>query len=419
MIEDVTPELLKKIQADFQIMFDKSSVITALYEKVRDGTADYVDANAFAVEVGEILSKAYSNNLSSDVLPDGKMYYNIAQRILNPTMKKNYEVITDVTSQVQKSLNDAAHIGIKPITPKLNQDRIDGIINRVSSTDCFDDVAWMLDEPIKNFSQSVVDDSIQCNAEFHARSGMQPKIVRKLMGGCCEWCREVAGTYTYPDVPIDVYRRHQRCRCTVEYNPRDGKVQNVHSKQWRTEEERDKIEARKQVTVVADKDIRKTEYRKSVGNNGLSYDESRALTDYVSSESYIINDKLRRGEELTDLETLFCTNLDSALKKMPTYNGNLSRSLYFYSQEDVDEFLGGLKKQGIITFKEYISTTKGTELYNPDGQVQLYIQNSTKGHDLCDFNQNELEVLYERETKFKVEQIKKFDGIWYILLEEG
>lgn len=34
-------------------------------------------------------------------------------------------------------------------------------------------------------------------------------------------------------MPKDVYRRHQRCRCSVEYYPRDGKIQNVHTKKWR------------------------------------------------------------------------------------------------------------------------------------------------------------------------------------------
>ncbi len=289
MKDDVTPELLKKIQSDFQVMLDKSSVINALYAKVRDGTADYLDANAFAVEVGEILSKAYGNNLSSDVLPDGKMYYNIAQRIIDPTMKNNYDAITDVAYQVQKSLNATADIGIKPIKPELNQDRIDGIINRVSNADSFDDVAWVLDEPIKNFSQSIVDDSIRCNAEFHARSGMQPKIVRKLMGGCCAWCREVAGTYTYPDVPQDVYRRHQRCRCTVEYNPRDGKIQNVHSKQWRDETELDKVEARKVIGLNENLNIqhqkgtdvtKEYERNKYPGKGKLEFDDNYNKQDH-------------------------------------------------------------------------------------------------------------------------------------------
>lgn len=249
-MDDMTPSLLKAIQDDFQRNLNKSEVISGLYAKVRDGTATYAQANQFAIEVGELLAGAYKNNLSSDVLPDGKMYYNIAQQILNTTMKNNYDLITEVTEQVQQSLNEAADIGIKPITPQLNQDRIDGIIGRVSDADYFDDVAWILGEPIVNFSQSIVDDSIRENAEFQSAAGLQPLIIRKVAGNCCKWCKALAGKYRYPDeVPNDVYRRHQRCRCTVDYNPRDGKVQNVYSKQWKRESIRDKIEARKNIGI--------------------------------------------------------------------------------------------------------------------------------------------------------------------------
>ena len=173
-------------------------------------------------------------------------------------------MITDVTEQVQKALNDAANIGIKPVKPELNQDRIDGIINRASDADNYDAVSWILDEPVMNFSQSIVDDSIRENAEFHAKAGMSPKIVRKLHGGCCEWCRALAGTYSYPDVPKDVYRRHQRCRCTVDYYPGNGKIQNVHSKQWNTQEERDRIEARKITGLIAEDDAVMRDIRENV-----------------------------------------------------------------------------------------------------------------------------------------------------------
>lgn len=298
-MEDIALVLLKKIQQDFQNGFDKSSLIQGLYAKVRDGTATYQEANEFAVEAGDILVKAYRNNISSDILPDGKLYYNIAQRILNPTLKNNYELITDVTEQVQKSLNDNANIGIKPVKPKLNQDRIDGIINRASNVDNYDDVSWILDEPVKNFSQSIVDDSIRANAEFHAKAGMSPKIVRKLYGGCCDWCKALAGTYSYPDVPKDVYRRHQRCRCIVDYYPGNGKVQNVHSKQWHTQEERDKIEARKIAGLIAEDDAVMRDIRdKIIPKQNISKVADRQRIHRVGSELYEVrkNDLLSRGE---------------------------------------------------------------------------------------------------------------------------
>lgn len=247
MMEDVAPSLLKTIQDDFKEQFSKNNLIAALYKKVRDGTATYAEANVFSIEVGKTLANTFRNNLSSEVLPDGKMYYNIAKRVIEPMMKNNYILITDVTDQVQQKLNEAANIGIKPITPELNQDRIDGILDKTSSAEVYDDVAWVLDEPMVNFSQSIVDEAIKANAEFHAKAGLRPKIVRKVAGNCCDWCKNLSGTYLYPDdVPDDVYHRHQRCRCTVDYIPGDGKVQNVHTKQWQTKEEYDKIELRKE-----------------------------------------------------------------------------------------------------------------------------------------------------------------------------
>lgn len=254
-VVDVTPGLLEEIEKDFKKQLKENKLIQQLLEKINQGKATYKEANEYAIELGEILAHAYKKNLNSNVLPDGKMYYNIAKRIIEPTMTNNYDLITNVTNQVQEILNKDAKIGIKPITPEINHDRIDGIINRVSYEDNFDDVAWILDEPIVNYSQSIVDDAIKVNAEFHAKSGMKPKIVRRIAGNCCDWCREVSGTYSYPDVPKEVYRRHQRCRCTVDYYPGNGKVQNVHTKKWQTQDERDKIELRKISALIAEDDL--------------------------------------------------------------------------------------------------------------------------------------------------------------------
>ena len=226
-MEDITPSLLKSIQDDFQKGFDKSSTISRLYAKVRDGTATYEETNDFAIEVGEILAGAYKKNLSSSVLPDGRMYYNIANRIITPTMTNNYNLIVAVTKQVQEALNKSAGIGIKAIVPKQNTDRIKGIVDKVSDAENYDDVAWVLDEPIINHAQSIVADSIKANAEFQYEAGLSPKIVRKSTGKCCEWCNTVVGVYEYPNVPKDVYRRHDHCRCSVNYIAGKKKV-DVH-----------------------------------------------------------------------------------------------------------------------------------------------------------------------------------------------
>ena len=72
-------------------------------------------------------------------------------------------------------------------------------------------------------------------------------IKRQESGHCCPWCKEVAGTHYYPDVPDGVFRSHNHCRCTIDYRPRKGKRDKLtvqQGKKWTKVEEENKIEKR-------------------------------------------------------------------------------------------------------------------------------------------------------------------------------
>lgn len=238
-MQDISPELLEKLQEEFKKKFNSNKNIKKLNELILSKKVTFTEANEFAFELGNILAEVFKSNLSSEILPDGRMYFNIAKKVIEPQIYQNYELISAYSSDVQNMLNKNSGLGIKAIRPPVNQDRIDGIIKRVSDEEEFDKIKWILNEPIKNFSQSVVDETIKANAEFQYKAGLKPKIIRKEFGKCCEWCREVVGTYEYPKVPKDVYKRHRYCRCSVEYIEA-GKSQNVWTKniyQGKTEEE--------------------------------------------------------------------------------------------------------------------------------------------------------------------------------------
>ncbi|MEG3344406.1 hypothetical protein, partial [Streptococcus suis] len=79
-----------------------------------------------------------------------------------------------------------------------------------------------------------------------------PQIIRKEGGKCCDWCREVVGIYQYPKVPKDAYRRHQRCRCTVDYDPKNGKIQDIWSKLWRKQKKQEEAEKRVSEAVFSE-----------------------------------------------------------------------------------------------------------------------------------------------------------------------
>lgn len=240
-MQDIAPELLERIRQEFLSLLGDAS----------EPPADYAGAMRYAERVGDALAEALRRHLSADLLPDGRMYWNIADRVLRPLLEEDHELVSAAAQAAQQALNAAAGIGIKAQAATLDTGRVEGILNAVSSAEQYEDAAWLLAEPVRTFSRAVVDETLRRNVEFQGKAGLRPKVIRKAESHCCEWCSKLAGSYEYPDVPKDVYRRHSRCRCRVEYDPGSGKQQNVHTKQWTTEEETAKIEVRKFIGLKA------------------------------------------------------------------------------------------------------------------------------------------------------------------------
>lgn len=317
MVEDIVPSLLKKIKSEFEGARLDSEILKDLLSKLHHSKASYLDANQYAIEIGEILSEALGASLTNETLPDGKMYYNIAQRVLTDVLGRNYELVSDYTEQVQKNLNSEAKIGLAAQVPELNQDRIDGLVNRLASEESFDDVKWLLVDPIVIFSQSIVDDSIRKNAEFHHKVGLSPKIVRRVVGHPCKWCKSLEGSYNYPEVPKDIYRRHGNCRCTVDYHPGNGKKQNVHTKRWAESQKSAKIEVLKGVGLPVQSGARN--YFRDESNDDI------LPKDFIKAEkhAYLTYDKIK--------------NSNQELEKRKIYsNIGKFKEMKDFTKEDVD-----------------------------------------------------------------------------------
>lgn len=244
--QDVAPQLIEDITEEFHRLYDSSGTIQGLLQKIRQGTATYAEAQEYSLEVSRLIGRAYEKHISSATLPDGRMYYNIASRLIPSTLDENYKLVSDYAARAQQILNQKAGIGLKAQTAPKNEDRVNGIVNAVSNAEWYDDVAGWLLTAMENFSQNIVDQTVKANADFHARAGLSPKIIRKAERTCCKWCRALAGEFDYSDLPDDIYRRHENCRCTVLYDPADGskKLQNVHTKKWTDPQESAMIEKR-------------------------------------------------------------------------------------------------------------------------------------------------------------------------------
>lgn len=298
MSRDIVPELLEAIQSDFDNRLNKSPRLRKIQKQIEEGNVSFKEANNYAIEVGDILSRSLQDHIKADILPDGKMYYNIAKRIMEPVLGKNYELISEIAVKVQGILNKKAKMRILPQKPKLNQNRINGFVEKLSSEDDFRKVQFMLGDQVVNFSQSVVDETIEKNAKFHFKSGFSPKIIRKPESGACKWCRGLSGTYEYPNnVPEDIYRRHQNCRCTVEYIPDKKRKQNVWTKKRKNIFINAKIRSRKKFSEEKQKF--------SISNKQFGMKASKHMKDYgldvsIENDRAIFRNKINEIVEKYD-----------------------------------------------------------------------------------------------------------------------
>lgn len=281
-MDDIAPKLIENVNKDFERNLSEDKAAAALNEKLAAGQARYEDAYNYAESVGNARAKAFESQISSDVLPEGKMHYNIASRLMNDSLTTDHEMIADYAAGVQKAYNKEAGINLKALKADVNKDRIDGFVERLSSEPVYDDVSWLLKEPVVTHARSVVDDTIKKNAEFQGKAGIQAKVTRNAASECCAWCLDIAGDYIYPAVPREVFQRHDNCRCMVDYNGRKLTAYNsgnaAHT--FRDQGEQERIENRSKYANSKVEKINKgvLQYRKKF-NDGATMDYRSVLRD--------------------------------------------------------------------------------------------------------------------------------------------
>ena len=228
-MEDIVPSLLEKIEKDFKAKVDADNEISRLFTKFADDKGTLHDVSLYARRLGDLLSMTLQENLTEDVLPDGKMYYNIADRILNPMMRQNFNLTMEQALTIQKLVDAKSGIGLEPISADFPESRVKQIIDSLTEDTEFEVIKARMGEPVANCSHSFADDFIKANALYREKAGMRTYLKRTLVGGACPYCVRLAGTFDYNDAPDDIYKRHDSCRCTVTFYSEKVR-QNVHTK---------------------------------------------------------------------------------------------------------------------------------------------------------------------------------------------
>lgn len=246
MAADVVPILNERIERSFRTNMLRDRRVAQISKRIRDGTATFIEAHDYAERIGENLSRSFLSNLTEDALPDGRLYYNIANRTVVPALQVNHITINEAAEEIQNAIDLKNGIGLKSVRADFPKDRIQGLIDKMTADGItlIEAQSW-LKEPLINNLEAFVDDFIKENAKVRSNAGLKTTITRIAAPGCCDWCDALAGTYEYGSEPQDVYRRHQFCRCTVTFQSKKTS-QDVWSKKiWQSSEE--EIERRKEI----------------------------------------------------------------------------------------------------------------------------------------------------------------------------
>lgn len=215
------------------------------------------------------------------------------------------------------------------------------------------------------------------------------------LGGGCEICEALNGA-SFPleegEPGVNMPPMHPNCKCTIIAKGAKDLFKNRQGANPLKENMKFEVWKKKYVDNEIPRFIIE-----------LSDKEQHALNSYLSSESYKLNDKLRRGEKLTGAEKKMVDNLDSALSKMPVYQGTLYRSVNSFGIKDINAFIQSHVPDMEISFPSYLSSSTG--VYDESFPIQYVIQSKT-GRDIRSLNQGENEVLFKRKTEFLVTRVE-------------
>lgn len=187
---DMVPEMLEGIEKELNRKIANDNELKKLNNKLREGTATYEDANAYAERLGKLLSNTLGKKVNVDMLPDGRMYFNIADRLMGTLLDNAYNMAADYSQKVQSNINKSSGYGLAALPGEANPDRRKNYINKISDAEDFEDVQWMMGEAVVNYTQAAVTDTIKRNAEFQSDAGAKGTIERILAPNCCEWCEK-------------------------------------------------------------------------------------------------------------------------------------------------------------------------------------------------------------------------------------
>lgn len=245
-----------KIKSDLVKLSKSNGHLQSIIKRLESGNANLADVDDFAQATGTVLKKVFEKSITES--PKAFTDEQLIAEILGDIFGDNYDLINSVAENIQKQLDKAAGIGIKPQRADFPSERIENLAKVTAQKDLTDKTSLSeFTASVENINGSIFTDYVKTNADFRSKAGLRVYVIRSDHSKCCAWCSKLAGKYVYPDVPKDVWRRHKRCTCEITYvNEKAGTYDQISYSDVQNGKE---IETRKQVTRLTPEQARAKE----------------------------------------------------------------------------------------------------------------------------------------------------------------
>lgn len=112
-MKDVTPGLLEELNKTFEQKLAIHPQIRAYKKKLETEKLDEKSVALFIREMVSLAAASVASVLRPEKLPDGKLYWNIAEGVLVPFLKDVVNRMSDIAVSAQKAADQKQNINIK------------------------------------------------------------------------------------------------------------------------------------------------------------------------------------------------------------------------------------------------------------------------------------------------------------------
>lgn len=128
---DIVPKLYDQIHADFERKVNSSRIIKTFRGRLDKKTADAKGAALYASELGRCAAEALAGNLTEENLPDGKVYWNILERTVEPLLREVNEMVMEASEEQQRIEDERSGIGLRPVRPDFPRYRVHDFMEKL------------------------------------------------------------------------------------------------------------------------------------------------------------------------------------------------------------------------------------------------------------------------------------------------